>query len=34
MKKKLNTIKEIFLGVGIFFVLLSLQCWYTLTGNE
>jgi len=34
MKSKLNQIKEIFLGVGIFFTLLSLQCWYILTGNE
>jgi len=34
MKNKLKAIKEIFLGIGIFFTLLSLQCWYILTGNE
>jgi len=34
MKSKLKTIKETFLFVGMFFVLLSLQTWYILTGNE
>jgi len=34
MKNKFKQIKEIFLGVGTFFVLLSLQTWYILTGNE
>jgi len=34
MKSKLKAIKEIFLGVGVFFVLLSFQIWYILTGNE
>lgn len=34
MKNKLNAIKEIFLGVGMIFILLSFQIWYILTGNE
>ena len=34
MKNKLKQIKELFLGVGMFFILLSLQIWYILTGNE
>lgn len=34
MTNKLKAIKEIFLFIGVFFVLLSLQIWYILTGNE
>jgi len=34
MKNKLNAIKEIFFFIGMFFVLLSLQTWYILTGDE
>jgi len=34
MKQKLNTIKETFLFIGMFFILLSLQIWYILTGDE
>ena len=34
MKSKLKAIKEIFLGIGMFFVLLCSQTWYILTGNE
>jgi hypothetical protein len=34
MKQKLNAIKELFLCIGMFFVLLCLQTWYILTGNE
>jgi len=34
MKNKLKAIKEIFLGIGMFFVLLCSQIWYILTGNE
>jgi len=34
MKNKLNAIKDIFCFIGMFFVLLSLQIWYILTGNE
>lgn len=34
MKIKLNAIKETFLFIGMFFVLLSLQIWYILTGDE
>ena len=34
MKNKLNAIKETFLFIGMFFVLLFLQTWYILTGDE
>jgi len=34
MKEKLNAIKEIFMAVGMIFVLTCLQIWYILTGNE
>jgi len=33
-KDKLKAIKEIFGFIGIFFVLLFLQIWYILTGEE
>ena len=34
MKQKFNLIKELFIGVGVFFFLICLQIWYILTGNE
>jgi len=34
MKNKLNAIKETFCFIGIFLLLLCLQVWYILTGNE
>lgn len=34
MKEKLNAIKDIFFAIGVFFVLIFLQIWYILTGNE
>jgi len=34
MKQKFNLIKEIFCATGVFFVLIFLQIWYILTGNE
>lgn len=34
MKNKLNQIKETFYFIGMFFILLSLQIWFILTGDE
>jgi hypothetical protein len=34
MKEKINAIKELFGVIGVFFVLIFLQIWYILTGNE
>jgi hypothetical protein len=34
MKQKINAIKELFLVVGMVFVLTCLQIWYIITGNE
>jgi hypothetical protein len=34
MKQKLNAIKELFGAIGVFFILIFLQIWYILTGNE
>jgi hypothetical protein len=34
MKEKLIAIKDLFQAIGVFFVLIFLQIWYILTGNE
>jgi len=34
MNKKLNAIKELLGAIGVFFILIFLQIWYILTGNE
>jgi len=34
MKQKINLIKELFLGIGMIFILTCLQIWYIITGNE
>jgi len=34
MKQKLIQIKELFIAIGTFFFLISLELWYIITGNE
>tara|TARA_A200000159_G_C7330537_1_gene342734 strand:- start:1995 stop:2099 length:105 start_codon:yes stop_codon:yes gene_type:complete len=34
MKEKINQIKELFEAIGVFFVLIFLQIWFIITGNE
>jgi len=34
MIKKIIGIKDLFQAIGVFFILISLQIWYILTGNE
>jgi len=34
MIKKLIAIKDLFQGIGMFFILIFLQIWYIITGNE
>jgi len=34
MKEKLNETLGIFQAIGVIFVLILLQIWYILTGNE
>jgi len=34
MKNKVNEIFGLFQVIGVFFVLISLQIWYIITGNE
>jgi hypothetical protein len=34
MKEKFNLIKELFEAIGVFFILISLQIWHIITGNE
>jgi len=34
MKEKLIAIKDLFQGIGMFFILIFLQIWYIITGNE
>ena len=34
MREKINAIKELFGLIFMFFILMCLQTWYILTGNE
>jgi len=34
MKEKLNEILGLFQAIGVIFVLIFLQIWYIITGNE
>jgi hypothetical protein len=34
MKEKIFAIKELFEAIGVFFILIFLQIWYIITGNE
>jgi len=34
MVKKLQLIKELFCGIGMFLILISLQIYYIITGKE
>jgi len=34
MKNKVNEIFGLFQAIGVIFVLISLQIWYIITGNE
>lgn len=34
MKNKIKAVADLFGAIGVFFVLICLQIWYILTGNE